>query len=46
MMYDSQQSKERGRALDFLPSSLSEVTMRDAAWIIAGMLLAYLATTL
>jgi hypothetical protein len=26
------------------PSSISEVTARDIAWIIAGMLLAYLVT--
>jgi hypothetical protein len=27
-----------------LPRSISEVTVRDIAWIIAGMLLAYLVT--
>ena len=28
-----------------LPRSFSDITARDVAWIIAGMLLAYLATT-
>jgi hypothetical protein len=44
--YNAKWTTESQSLLDVIPTSLSELTRRDIAWIIAGMLLAYLATLL